>query len=147
MAELVQVSAQVPADRVSEFYELVAMLHRPKSQPWEAETQEETLLPWSKEDEQRVKQVFFSCSPNARKVLSYLASHPGQQILGADIATALGLPKGQMSVAGTLGPVGVHCKKVGRFMPYETSYATDATAAFYVMAPEVAEMFKKVQER
>lgn len=97
---------------------------------------------WSKEDEQLAKQVFAACSPNARKVLSYLADRPDQQVLGTEIATALAMPKGHMAIAGTLGSVGIHCKKVGRVMPYTAHYAAGATAAFYIMPKEVAELFR-----
>ncbi|MBV9020206.1 MAG: hypothetical protein JOZ71_05780 [Ktedonobacteraceae bacterium] len=138
MTELVTVTAQIPTDRVSEFYEMVAALNRPKSNT----SGNQSPRPWSEGDEHLAKQIFAACSPNARKVLSYLADHPDQQVLGTDIAAALAMPKGHMAIAGTLGPVGVHCKKVGRDMPYQTHYATGATAAFYVMSKEVTELFR-----
>jgi Family of unknown function (DUF6416) len=83
-----------------------------------------------------------ACSPNAQKILSYLADRPDQKVLGAEIAMTLGMTKGHMAIAGTLGPIGIHCKKFGRDMPYETHYEVGATAAHYVMSKEVAELFK-----
>jgi Family of unknown function (DUF6416) len=141
MPELITVTAQIPADRMPEFYEMVAALNRPQSIISLA-PDNKTPQRWSKGDEQLAKQVFAACSPNARMVLSYLADRPDQKILGEEIATALAMPKGHMAIAGTLGPVGIHCKRAGRDRPYKTHYAVDATAAFYVMSREVAELFR-----
>jgi hypothetical protein len=138
MSDLITVTAQIPPDRVPEYYEMVAILNRPKSNASDSQS----TRPWSKGDEQLAKQVFTACSPNAQKVLSYLADRPDQKVLGAEIAIALGMTKGHMAIAGTLGPIGIHCKKAGRDMPYEIHYATGATAAFYVMPKEVAGLFR-----
>ena len=138
MGNLVTVTVQVPEDRVPELYEAAALLNRPTS-PAPVTTSPQ---PWAKGDERLAKQVFAACSPNAQKVLSYLAHRPGQAVFGADIATALAVSKGHQAIAGILGPVGYHCRKVGREMPYDKRYPQGSTAATFTMSKEVAEVFR-----
>jgi hypothetical protein len=156
VTELVTLSAQVPSDRVAEYFEMVAALNRlpadrvpelfemitslgrPRADAFDSQS----TRPWSKGDEKLAKQVFRACSQNAQRVLSFLADRPNQDILGVEIAMALGMTKGHMAIAGTLGPIGIHCKKAGRDMPYKVHYAEGATAAYYVMSDDVGELFK-----
>ena len=160
MDELEPVAAKVPKDRVAEFYGLVAALNRlpadriPElfemivalNQPKAGAFDGQSTRLWSKGDEQLAKQVFRACSQNAQRVLRFLADRPDQDILGVEIAKALGMAKGHAAIAGTLGPVRIHCKKAGRAMPYKMHYAEGATAAYYVMSKEVAELFKAAAE-
>jgi len=157
MTELVTLSAQVPADRVAEYFEMVAALNRlpadrvPElfemiaalNRPKAIVFDNRSTRPWSKGDELLAKQVFSACSQNAQRVLRFLADRPGQDILGVEIAMALGMIKGHTAIAGTLGPIGIHCKKAGRDMPYKVHYAEGATAAYYVMPEEIAVLFKE----
>src|SRR5205807_3452901 len=100
---------RLPADRVPELFEMIASLGRPKANAFDSRS----TRPWSKSDEKLAKQVFRACSQNAQRVLSFLADRPGQDILGVEIAMALGMTKGHTAIAGTLGPIGIHCKKAG----------------------------------
>lgn len=139
MSNLIEVTVQIPEDRLSELYEAVAeIINRPKRNVSNIKAPQ----PWAKGDEQLAKDVFAKLSPNAQKVVRYLADRPDQNVLGAEIATALGMSKGQQAIAGVLGPVGIHFKRVNRDMPYTTHYPSGATAAFYLMSKEVAELFK-----
>ena len=139
MSNLIEVTVQIPEDRLSELYEAVAdIINRPKRNTSHIKAPQ----PWAKGDKVLATVVFAKLSQNAQKVVRYLANRPDQNILGAEIATALGLSKGQQAIAGVLGPVGIHCKKVNRQMPYTTHYPSGATAAFYCMSQEVAELFK-----
>ena len=135
--ELITVTAQIPANRVPEFYEMVARLNRLASGP-----NGQSLRPWAKGDERLAKQAFAACSSHARQILKYLADRPGQQVLGAQIALDLNMPKGHMAVAGVVTSISVQCRKVGHDMPYTTSYREGATAACYTMPQEVAELFR-----
>jgi predicted AAA+ superfamily ATPase len=139
MSELVTVTAQIPPDRISDFYKMVADLNRPEP----IASSNQSPRSWSKGDEQQAKQVFATCSSNAKKFLSYLADRPGQQVSGEKIAEALALSKGSLAVAGILVSVSKHCKKVERERPYELNYARDATAGTYTMSKEVAELFQR----
>lgn len=135
--ELVTVTAQIPADRMSEFYEMVAKLNRPTNGH-----NEQPLQAWKKGDERLAKQVFAACSRSAQQILKYLADRPGQQVLGAQIAQDLGMAKGHMAVAGVVTSISVQSEKVGRTLPYTTTYREGATAACYTMSQEVAELFR-----
>lgn len=143
MTDLVEVVIQVPSDRIADLYAAVAQLLR--TQPVSATPQSQMNdepRDWHQGDEGEAKQVMSKCSPNAQKILSYLANHPDQPILGSQIAKDLGMEGGHQSVAGSLSSVGINCGRVHRRMPLKLSYAEGATAAHYIMPEEVAAMFR-----
>ena len=135
MTDLVTITVQVPADRVSDLYAYVAQIHR---SPFPGNTLPQ---PWTKEDGQLAQQVYKACSSYAQKVLAYLAERPEQIVSGAEIAQALGMVNGNMAVAGVFVSVSRHCKKFGRELPYDLRRNQGNTAG-YIMPGIAAALFK-----
>ncbi len=80
-----------------------------------------------------------------KRLMKYLAKHPGDWIYTRPLAEALELPKGARSLAGMLGAFGRRAQhRYGGLTPWISEWDPGAYQAKHRMAPEVAEQIEKI---
>jgi len=123
MADLVNLTVSVPADRVADMYAFVASLHAP--------TTPEGSPKGADAGPDSVRRAYFGgASDYWRPFLDYLADRPGEWVAWTDLCQAIGLTPRQAS--GMLGAAERRCQG---HLPYEKGGYREGDHRFRMAGP------------
>jgi hypothetical protein len=134
----------VPKPSVPAVYKLLAELAEP-SKPVATPTKAEPNRKVIQRDAVLIERMYRDSHDGHRRLMEYLASHPGQWFYTSEIGAALGHENGAKGIAGMLGAFGKRSNhRYGGHKPWETEWDGSREEARHRMDAETAETVNAV---
>lgn len=99
-------------------------------------------------DDTLIERMYAESHTAHRRLLDYLADHPGEWLYTSELAEALDVANGARGVAGMLGAFGKRANhRYGRLKPWESDWDGDREEAKHRMDAEVARVITAIRSR
>jgi len=154
-----QITVEVPAERVAEFYAWFAeFLSAPQAGLGSPRSRRggpgrhrghgapgHEPVPWSPDDRDKARWLYRKLSDPARELFDLLIDSPGGRFSGNELASRLALANGAHGVAGILAWPGRWSRKLSREFPIRTEAREDGGTDFS-MDENTAMVFSQARE-